>query len=79
MIYIEGLEPGVIPPIKGESSPEELQLGVYPVVYENCLEIGLLKGEGAMERPLGLKIEKGTLTCTINIDMAARLSAIQIS
>ncbi|CUS15329.1 unnamed protein product [Tuber aestivum] len=79
VVYIEGLEPVVIPPIKGESSPEKLQLGVYPVVYENCLEIELLKGEGAMESTLDPMIEKGTLTCTINIDMAARLSAIQIS
>jgi len=80
VIYIEGLEPGAIPSIKEESSSEGLQLEAFSVVSENCLEVDLLKGwEGRLEGPPGPKIEKETLTCTINIDLAARLSAIQIS
>ena len=79
MIYIEGLEPGAFPSIKKESS-EELQLEAFTMVSENCLEVELLKArEVALESPLGPEIEKETLTCTVTIDLAARLSAIQIS
>lgn len=80
MIYIEGLESGAVPSVKKESPSEELQLEAFSVVSENCLEVDLLKAwEGRLESPLSPKIEKETLTCTINIDLAARLSAIQIS
>ena len=76
MIYVEGLESGAIPSIEKESSSGKLQLEAFSMVSENCLEIDLLKGwEGA----LGSEIDKETLTCTINIDLAARLSGIQIS
>lgn len=80
MIYIEGLESGAIPSIEKESSSGKLQLEAFSIVSENCLEIDLLKGwEGALESPFGSEIDKETLTCTINIDLATRLSGIQIS
>jgi len=80
VIYIEGLKPESIPPIKRESSSEKSKLEGFPVAYENCLEIDLLKGWGGiLDSPRHSKIEKETLTCTVNIDLATRLLGVQIS
>ncbi|RPB02555.1 glycoside hydrolase [Choiromyces venosus 120613-1] len=71
VIYIEDLESGAIPPIKGNSSSAKLQVEVFPVVHENYLEVALLKRwEDALEG-FDSEIEMETLTCTISINATA--------